>query len=107
MEGLKERQLVNIGPCAICNKPQLEGGEPTFYLVTVKRVMFNANAIQRRAGLQMAMGGAGALAGIMGPDEDLATIFESGREVFIHESCALRLNHLLDLMPDDEKAEAG
>lgn len=109
MPGLKERELQDLGPCIICGKAHLDptAGSLTFYKVSVSRALFNQAALRRRVGLEMVLGGAGMLAQAMGPDEDLATVFAGPVESFVHETCALRINHLLQLMPEKKSAAEG
>lgn len=105
MPGLKEDRLIALGPCRICGQQQLAGGEPTFYVVEVSRAAFDRRAVERRVGLQMMLG-SGPLATIMGPNEDIAKVFDGPHRTFVHESCAIRMTHLLDLLPKDQE-DAG
>lgn len=98
MPGLKEAELVVLGPCRVCGQQQLAGGEPTFYVVEVSRAAFDRRAIERRVGLEMMLG-SGPLAKVMGPNEDIAKVFDGPHRAFVHETCALRLGHLLELIP--------
>lgn len=109
MPGLKESELLALGPCVVCGKPHLDpaAGGVTFYKLTVTRAMFCRPALERRVGLELMLGGAGALARVIGPDEDLAKIFSGPVESFVHERCALRINHLLELMPDPRVKPEG
>jgi hypothetical protein len=93
LPGIKERDLSALGRCAICKKPALSAGVgPMFYRLRVERCIWNLPAIQRQAGLAMQLGGAAALAQIMGPDEDMAKIMCGPMEILVHESC-LSGNH--------------
>lgn len=96
--GLKERELIALGACVVCGKPQL-GSDITFYKITISRGGFNRLGLERRIGLQMMLGGSDALARAMGPDEDLASIFDGPHDVFVHEQCAHRIGSVLELMP--------
>lgn len=100
LPGLKERELVKLGACAICEKPMLdpEKGGPTFYRIALTRAMFDQRAINRRVGLELQLG-SGPLARAMGPDEDIAKIFSGPTEVAVHEGCAGQVYHLLRLLP--------
>ncbi len=64
------------------------------------RAALDRAAIERRGGLQMMLGGAGAIARAMGPNDDLAKVFAGPVDVMVHEACAADLNHLLELMPN-------
>lgn len=99
LPGLKESELIKLGRCPLCQKSQLAGGV-TFYKVEISRGVFDLNAVRRAAGLEMQIG---ALAQIMGPDENLARIFKGPKTVFVHEQCAHEINSLLILMGDDDE----
>jgi hypothetical protein len=103
LPGLKERHLVALGPCAVCKRPLLEGG-PTFYVVETKRGIFDTRAVQRRAGLTMMLG-SDPLARVFSPDEDLAKVFDGPARVVVHEDCAGKVSHLLELFPVTEPEE--
>lgn len=104
--GLKEDELVKLGNCQICGKKMLEGGGPTFYKVRLERAIWSPGAIQRRVGLELQLG-SGALAQVMGPSEDLAKIYSGPHDVVVHESCAGKVHHLLELVPEAKEAEAN
>lgn len=103
--GMKEDELIELGPCAICGKPQLAHRDITFYVIEIKRGMFAGDAIQRRVGLGQMMGSQ-VLGGIMGPNEDLAKIFAGPVKVFVAETCALKAGHPLELMEAAEKRQS-
>jgi hypothetical protein len=103
MAGIKERDLIKMPPCPICRKPHL-AGMPLFYKMTISRCGFDIAAVRRRAGMEMMLGGSGALASVMGPDEDLAKVIDGPHEVFVHEECAGNIGHLLELIPEPEEA---
>lgn len=96
-EGLRIDELLKMGDCAVCGKRQLETNVPLFYCVTISRAGFDANAVRRAAGLEMQIG---ALASVMGPNEALATIINGPHSVFVHETCADDIGHLLTLFPE-------
>lgn len=105
MPGLKERDLIRLGPCRVCGKSLLEhDGGLTFYRLAISRGIFDPSALRRQVGLALQLGG--PLAAVMGPDEDLAKIFDGPHEVVVAEACALRLGHLLDLIPAEPAADA-
>lgn len=109
LPGIKEDELVKLGKCAVCRRPMLdkEKGGPTFYRVKIERAAFCADAIESRVGLQMILGGSDALARAMGPDRDLAKIFDGPHDVVVHEGCATDIRHLLLLVPEAPADEAG
>jgi len=88
MKGLREGELVKLGNCIMCGKKLLAGKLPLFYRVRVERHCFKAKELQRRAGLEQMLGGAGALAAVLGPDEELTTQLPNADDVVMHEECA-------------------
>jgi hypothetical protein len=106
LPGLKERALARLGPCVVCGKPLLEGGDVTFYVIKIERAGWMKRALERRAGLAMVIGN-DAIARAMGPDEDLAKVIDGPCEVVLHESCAPDLHHPLELMRERAPAAAA
>lgn len=96
LPGLKETELARLGPCVVCKQPML-GADVTFYCVTISRVMWSRSTVERRVGLGMLLGNSN-LARAMGPDEDLAKIFDGPHQVAVHETCGHRVNSLLELV---------
>ncbi len=103
LPGLKQRTLAKLGKCTICGKHLLAAGvaSPSFYVVKISRAMFDYSAIRRQVGLEMLLDSP-ALAEVMGPDEDIAKVFDGPVEVVVHESCAAEVGHLLRLFPGGE-----
>jgi hypothetical protein len=99
LRGLKERELIALGACVVCGKPLLATTDLTFYKLSIARAGFDAGAIKRRVGLQLALGSE-TLARAMGPDQDIAKVFDGPHEVVVHESCANQFMHLLELIPE-------
>ncbi len=104
LPGIKESALVKLGTCRVCGKQQLAGQMPLFYRVTISRAGFLIDAVKRRAALGTMLGSQ-ALGQVMGPDEDLAKVIDGPHEVFVHEHCAGKIGHLLDLIPDGDEKE--
>jgi len=98
LPGIKEDGLLKLGKCAVCKNDQIGKGV-TFYVVEIARAAFDTVALRRRLGLEMQIGNA-ALARHMGPNEDLAKIFDGPRRVFVHEDCAHDIGSLLLLFPE-------
>jgi hypothetical protein len=96
-DGIKR---ADIQPCACCGQGLAKGG-PIIYRVQVERFVLNPHAIQRQAGLEMAIGG--PLASILGPNEDLAEKIDSDR-MLVCGNCIVRMPHLL--RDSDERGEA-
>lgn len=99
MPGLKYKELAGFGPCPLCRKPLLDPDKnsATFYVISVSRAMHDQHAIRRAIGLELQLGSP-AIAQAMGPDEDLAKIFDGPKKVVVHEGCAGGVIHLLELM---------
>ena len=98
LPGLKEEELLKLGNCPICDKKLLEDNRFTFYKVTVSRCILDPKALQRRVGLAMLLQ-SDTLARVMGPNEDLAKVFGGPTTVIVHENCASKIHHLLELIP--------
>ena len=82
---MKQREITK---CLCCDKGIANGGNAFFYRLEIEQFVLDFPAIQRAAGLEMAMGGAAPLAAIMGPDEDIAHGMGE-RTMMICGSCAL------------------
>jgi len=103
MSDLRLAELQRLGSCAVCGKQQLASALPLFYVVEISRAGFDAGAVRRAAGLEMQIG---ALASVMGPDETLAKVIDGPHRVFVHETCAGDVGHLLCLIPAETSDEA-
>lgn len=103
---MKERELERLGNCVVCGKPLFDREKAglTFYRIQVTRLGANLGAIERRMGLGMMLGSP-AVAQAMGPDEDLAIQLGETSDVLVHEECAGRIHHVLELRPESEPAE--
>lgn len=86
---MKERELTKHMKCDACRRELTETGLPLFWTLTVTRYGLDAGAIRRRMGLGMAVG-SGALASILGPDEDLAVKLMEPVEITLCEQCAIQ-----------------
>lgn len=104
LPGMKLDQLQKLGNCIVRGKKQLEGNIPLFYCVTISRAGFDVGAVQRAAGLEMMMG---PLASVFSPDQDLAKVIDGPHDVFVHETCADKISHLLQLIPEIKAEENG
>jgi hypothetical protein len=89
--------LTALGDCAVCGRKQLDG-LPLFYVVEITRAGFDAQAVRRAAGLEMLVG---PLASALGPNEPLAKAIDGPHRVFVHETCAGDIGHLLSLISDE------
>lgn len=88
-EGMKERELRAVSKCALCGRPFGHTGLPLFWRVTVERWGVDADAVRRQDGFATFIGSS-ALAGIMGPDDDMAHRITGPIRVTICEPCSQR-----------------
>lgn len=68
----------------------------------ISRAGFDAKALRRAVGLEMQIG---PLASVFGPDEPLAQVIDGPHRVFVHETCAGDIGHLLRLVPEKASAD--
>lgn len=85
---MKERELREHATCNVCGRKTLASGLPLFWRVTVERFGVDLHACQRQDGLATFIGST-AIAGVMGPDEDLATPMMAPAKVTVCEPCML------------------
>jgi len=86
---VKELELRQHATCSLCSKPIGHTGLPMFWVVTVQRHGLNCDALMRQQGLTMQLGGNAALAGVMGPNEDMTTPLMDPAKVTVCETCAV------------------
>ena len=86
---MKERELREIAKCALCHQPFGHEGLPLFWRVKIERYGVDLAAVQRQTGLAMMFNGNGAIAAVMGPDEDMAKRIGDSTEFTVCEKCAL------------------
>jgi len=85
-------KLSDIKKCAKCGKGVMHTGLPLFWRVTIERFGIDKAACDRRHGLETFFGGGivGAkLAGVMGPDEDIAQPVMDELKLILCEKCAM------------------
>lgn len=85
---MKERELRQAAKCEMCGNMIGRLGNPIFYRVTVQMYAIDVAACQRQQGLAMQLGGNGAVAMAMGPNEDLAQPFGAARTFTACATCA-------------------
>jgi hypothetical protein len=68
---MKEQELRQCCTCALCGGPIGRARLPIFFRLTVESHALDGEAVLRQHGLALAMGGNGALAMAMGPDEEM------------------------------------
>lgn len=83
---MKESELRQHATCSLCSRKIGHTGVPLFWTATVTRFGLDAQAIQRQIGLGMML--SPALAGVMGPDEDMAKPVMDPVTITVCESCA-------------------
>ena len=71
--------------CAFCGQGVAHSNQITFYKVTIEHHALHLDRVRRRAGLEMQIG---ALAGFMGPNEDLSQAVTSST-VLVCQRCGL------------------
>ena len=84
---MKQYQLTNLGACCRCHKKLAQTASPMFFTLKVERWMLDIMAVQRQIGLEMQIG---PLAGVMGPDEDLAEKIGESKTMMICIECSFR-----------------
>lgn len=94
---MKEKELREVAKCAICGKGIGHTSLPFFYRVRIERYRLNAGALQRQTGLEMMVG---PLAGVMGPNEDMAEKVSS-KEVTVCVACSVRQTMVAALAMED------
>lgn len=88
MPDMKQRDLK---PCSGCGEGVMHEGIPIFYRFRMDTMGVDANAVRQQHGMEMMMGGAAALAQIMGPDPDIAKEVNSKYIVLCH-GCMMNCN---------------
>lgn len=84
---MKENELREVAICGICKKPFGHTGIPLFYRVTIDLHSVNMDTVKRQDGLTALLGGHAALAGVMGPNENMTTVEDSTKLTVCH-TCA-------------------
>ena len=84
---MKERELRECATCAVCGQKIGASGLPMFWRVKIESYVINLDAVKRKTGLEMMLGGSAALAAALGPDEEMATAFGSPIEMTVCAGC--------------------
>ena len=98
---MKEEELRGIATCKLGGEKIGKAGVPMFWRVKLERYMLNIDALKRQQGLGMMLGGHGALAMVMGVNEDMAETFSSV-EITVCETCCTESTCIAALAEDDE-----
>lgn len=85
---MRETELRSVAQCGRC-KEKIGIAGIVFYRVRVQAYCLKPGAIKRQAGLEAFLGSV-HLAGIMGPDEDLAEKFGEG-EITLCQTCGTNI----------------
>lgn len=87
---MKERELRELTQCCVCEEHVFGPGKlPIFITAAIAQHGLDVGAVQRQQGLAMMLGGNGALAMHMGPNEEMTqTIMEETNVSFCHR-CAM------------------
>lgn|SRR5574340_349506 len=89
-KGLKASE---IKKCSKCRKGVMHTGMPLFWRVKIERFGIDMQAVQRLHGLESFFGGGrtgAVMAGVMGPDEDLARPVMDAKALILCEDCAMK-----------------
>lgn len=87
-EPLKQRDIVH---CVCCRQGVVHSGSITFYRLRLTRYFVDMQAVQRQLGLEQMMGPTSFVAGVLGPDEDLALPVGTECEVLLCDACASKM----------------
>lgn len=85
IEPLKQRDLLK---CVLCRKGVMHNHSITFYRLRLSEFIVYLPAVQRQDGMERMLAPASFLAGIMGPDEDMALPLREGIEFHLCTDCA-------------------
>lgn len=85
---MKERELRQHATCSLCRQKIGHTGLPLFWTVKIEHFGIDAAAVQRQQGLAMMLGGNGALALAMGPDEEMTMPMMDPLTLTVCERCA-------------------
>ena len=88
---LKEDELRDLAVCAACHQKIMHTGVPLFWRVTLDRFGVRADKVKRQDGLAVFMGSS-MLAGLMGPNEDMAEPVMDTKTVSVCEECATSIH---------------
>jgi hypothetical protein len=98
---MKENELRKHATCSRCGNKIGHTGLPLFWTLKVDRYGIDMDAVQRQSGLSMFLGNA-ALAGVMGPDEDMAKKMIDTQYITLCEDCAVPIMDLIECCQEDE-----
>ena len=97
---MKEKELRAYATCGLCQKKIGQTSFPSFYRVTLERFMLDPGAIQRQTGLAMMLGGNGALASVMGCDEEMTHDLMDKESFTVCEDCSTSKNYCVAVLAE-------
>jgi hypothetical protein len=99
---MKETELREHARCSRCCRLVMHTGLPLFWRMTVERFGVDLNATRRQDGLAQVLGSQ-ALAGVMGPNEEMTTLLMGPVVLTLCEACAMNDSAALDAMAKAER----
>lgn len=85
---LKEKELRALATCNRCHRKVGQWNLPIFWKVTLERHVVDVRAVQRQQGLGLLLG-SGALAAVMGPNDNMTAVIADEITITICDDCAL------------------
>ncbi len=100
IDAMKSFKQSEFQPCLLCGKGMGHNQDLDFYRVHLERFFIDYSKVQQQHGLEMSMGGAAALAQIMGPDHDLAKEVSPHPTFLVCSECAMDKGKPLALLSE-------
>lgn len=100
---MKEKELRAAAECGICHKKIGASSLPMFWRVRIERHAIDLAALQRQQGLGLMIGG--ALAMVMGPDEELTKPLMEPVEITVCEPCCTKSIYIAELAPSPDNGD--
>ena len=82
-------KVSDLQKCCNCDKGMAHNGAVVFYRIKVETFGLDLGAISRRHGFEQMLGAAAGLAGVLGPDEDIAKEVCAEETRFLCLECAM------------------
>lgn len=98
---MKREELFRLAECCVCKNQIGNSGLPFFYKVVIERYGVLADAVRRQDGLS-AMLGSQQLAGVMGPDEDMAQLMDGPKSFSICETCSIEQSVIVAFLTEKD-----
>lgn len=84
---LKEAELRTLTTCAVCDRKLGKTNLPILWKVSIERHILNAPAVSRQNALGLFLG-SGALASVMGSNEDMTSVLSEKVTVMVCDECS-------------------